>query len=170
MKTWTPSFASASAQARPKPLLEAQEALSLIRNAGGVASWAHPSYDFTLSALPELRGWGLSAIEAIYPQTQIQLCIVHLVRHSLFYVSHKDRKEVATDLKMIYQAPTLEEADYQLGKFADKWSEAYPMVVKSWRQNWVRVIPMFSFAPEIRKAIYTTNTIESLNYCLAFPA
>jgi len=91
---------------------------------------------------------------------------VHLVRHSLFYVSHKDRKEVATDLKMIYQAPTLEEADYQLGKFADKWSVAYPMVVKSWQTNWVRVIPMFSFAPEIRKAIYTTNTIESLNMTL----
>lgn len=67
---------------------------------------------------------------------------------------------------MIYQAPTLDGADYQLEKFADKWKETYPMVVKSWRQNWVRVIPMFSFAPEIRKAIYTTNTIESLNMTL----
>lgn len=75
------------------------------------------------------------AIEAIFPQTQIQLCIVHLVRHSLFYISHKDRKEAATDLKMIYQAPTLDEADYQLGKFADKWSRTYPMVVRSRQQN-----------------------------------
>lgn len=102
----------------------------------------------------------------IYPQTQIQLCIVHLVRHSLFYVSHKDRKEVAIDLKSIYQAPTLDEADYQLLKFAEKWTTAYPMVVRSWQQNWARIIPMFSFAPEIRKAIYTTNTIESLNMTL----
>ena len=67
---------------------------------------------------------------------------------------------------MIYQAPNLDEADYQLTKFADKWKTAYPMVVRSWQQNWVRVIPMFSFAPEIRKAIYTTNTIESLNMTL----
>ena len=69
-------------------------------------------------------------------------------------------------MKMIYQAPTLDEADYQLGKFADKWKAAYPMVVKSWQANWARIIPMFSFAPEIRRAIYTTNTIESLNMTL----
>ena len=106
------------------------------------------------------------AIEAIYPNTQVQLCIVHLVRHSLFYVSHKDRKEVAQDLKLIYQAMTLEEVDGQLQEFAEKWSESYPMVVKSWRANWVRVIPMFSYTPEIRRAIYTTNTIESLNMTL----
>lgn len=80
-------------------------------------------------------------------------------RHSLFYVSHKDRKEIAQDLKLIYQAPTLDEADFQLGKFADKWNAVYPVAVKSWRSNWARVIPMFSFAPEIRRAIYTTNRI-----------
>jgi len=67
---------------------------------------------------------------------------------------------------MIYQAPTLDEADYQLAKFAEKWTAAYPMLVRSWQQNWARVIPMFSFAPEIRRAIYTTNTIESLNMTL----
>jgi putative transposase len=72
------------------------------------------------------------AIEAIYPNTQIQLCIVHLVRHSLSYISHKDRREIAAGLKLIYQASTLEEADYQLGKFADKWNAIYPVVVKSW--------------------------------------
>jgi len=121
--------------------------------------------DIFIACVDGLKGFP-EAIEAIYPQTQIQLCIVHLVRHSLFYVSHKDRKEIAADLKMIYQAPTLDEADYQLSKFADKWKEAYPMVVRSWQQNWARVIPMFSFAPEIRKAIYTTNTIESLNMTL----
>jgi putative transposase len=121
--------------------------------------------DIFIACVDGLKGFP-EAIEAIYPQTQIQLCIVHLVRHSLFYVSHKDRKEVATDLKSIYQAPTLDEADYQLSKFAEKWTTAYPMVVRSWQQNWTRIIPMFSFAPEIRKAIYTTNTIESLNMTL----
>lgn len=121
--------------------------------------------DIFVACVDGLKGFP-EAIEAIYPQTQIQLCIVHLVRHSLFYVSHKDRKEVATDLKSIYQAPTLDEADYQLSKFADKWKTAYPMVVRSWQQNWARVIPMFAFAPEIRKAIYTTNAIESLNMTL----
>lgn len=121
--------------------------------------------DIFVACVDGLKGFP-EAIEAIFPQTQIQLCIVHLVRHSLFYVSHKDRKEVAQDLKLIYQAPTLDQADYQLGKFAEKWSAAYPMVVRSWQQNWTRVIPMFSFAPEIRKAIYTTNAIESLNMTL----
>ena len=121
--------------------------------------------DIFIACVDGLKGFP-EAIEAIYPQTQIQLCIVHLVRHSLFYVSHKDRKEVATDLRSIYQAPTLDEADYQLSKFAEKWTTAYPMVVRSWQQNWARIIPMFSFAPEIRKAIYTTNTIESLNMTL----
>ena len=121
--------------------------------------------DIFIACVDGLKGFP-EAIEAIYPQTQIQLCIVHLVRHSLFYVSHKDRKEVATDLKSVYQAPTLDEADYQLSKFAEKWTTAYPMVVRSWQQNWTRIIPMFSFAPEIRKAIYTTNTIESLNMTL----
>jgi len=121
--------------------------------------------DIFIACVDGLKGFP-EAIEAIYPNTQVQLCIVHLVRHSLFYVSHKDRKEIAADLKLIYQAPTLEEADYQLEEFAEKWNAVYPVVVKSWRTNWTRVIPMFSFAPEIRKAIYTTNTIESLNMTL----
>ncbi len=121
--------------------------------------------DIFIACVDGLKGFP-EAIEAIYPNTQIQLCIVHLVRHSLFYVSHKNRKEIAADLKLIYQAPTLDEADFQLGKFADKWNSIYPVVVKSWRSNWTRVIPMFSFAPEIRRAIYTTNTIESLNMTL----
>jgi putative transposase len=93
------------------------------------------------------------AVEAVFPQTQVQLCIVHLVRHSLFYVSHKDRKEVAADLKLIYQASTLEQADQELSNFADKWQDTYPAVVRSWQNNWTKVIPMFAFVPEIRKAI-----------------
>jgi putative transposase len=121
--------------------------------------------DIFIACVDGLKGFP-EAIEAIYPETQVQLCLVHLVRHSLFYVSHRDRKDVANDLKLIYQASTLEEANQQLDEFADKWNSTYPIIVKSWRANWVRIIPMFSFAPEIRKAIYTTNTIESLNMTL----
>jgi putative transposase len=121
--------------------------------------------DIFIACVDGLKGFP-EAIEAIYPETQVQLCLVHLVRHSLFYVSHRDRKDVANDLKLIYQAATLEEADNQLNEFDEKWNDTYPIIVKSWRANWARIIPMFSFAPEIRRAIYTTNTIESLNMTL----
>jgi transposase-like protein len=119
-------------------------------------SFAAPIF---IACVDGLKGFP-EAIEAIYPQTQIQLCIVHLVRHSLFYISHKDRKEIAQDLKLIYQAPTLDEADYQLGKFADKWNAVYPVVVKSWRSNWTRVIPMF----ETVKFFRTQNSRYSLYF------
>ena len=121
--------------------------------------------DIFIACVDGLKGFS-EAIEAVFPETQVQLCIVHLVRHSMFYISHRDRKEVASDLKLIYQAPTLEQADQELANFADKWKETYPAVVRSWQQNWSKVIPMFSFVPEIRKVIYTTNTIESLNMTL----
>src|SRR4028118_2442920 len=104
--------------------------------------------DIFIPCVDGLKGFPES-IEAIYPETQVQICLVHLVRHSLFYVSHRDRKDVANDLKLIYQAPTLEEADNQLDEFDDKWNSTYPIIVKSWRANWARIIPMFSFAPEI---------------------
>jgi putative transposase len=106
------------------------------------------------------------AIEAVYPQTQVQLCMVHLVRHSLSYVSHKDRKVVADGLKEVYQAATVEEAERQLAQFEETWDATYPVIGRSWRQNWSRVIPMFSYPFEIRGAVYTTNTIESLNMTL----
>jgi putative transposase len=112
-----------------------------------------------LKGLPE-------AIEAVYPQTQVQLCVVHLVRHALSFVSHKDRKAVTDDLKGVYQAATLEEAERQLGQFEETWAESYPVIARSWRQNWSRVAPMFSYPSEIRRAVYTTNTIESLNMTL----
>lgn len=121
--------------------------------------------DVFIACVDGLKGFP-EAIEVIYPKTQVQLCLVHLVRHSMFHVSHKDKKEVALDLKQIYQSATLEEADTQLNLFVDKWKLVYPMVARSWRNNWIRIIPMFSYAPEIRKAIYTTNTIESLNMTL----
>jgi len=118
-----------------------------------------------IACVDGLKGFP-EAIEAVYPNTQIQLCIVHMVRHSLSYVSWKQRKEVATDLKTIYQAPTLEMAEKTLDAFAAKWDASHPTIAKSWRNNWERIIPIFSYPTEIRKAIYTTNAIESLNMSL----
>jgi putative transposase len=92
--------------------------------------------------------------------------MVHMVRHSLSYVSHKDRKQVATDLKAVYQAATLAEAEHQLTQFEEAWGASYPVIARSWRSNWSRVVPMFGYPSEIRRAIYTTNTIESLNMTL----
>jgi putative transposase len=89
-----------------------------------------------------------------------------MVRHSLSFVSHKDRKQVAADLKTIYQAPTLVEAEQQLAQFEETWAGSYPVIARSWRSNWSRVVPMFGYPAEIRRAVYTTNTIESLNMTL----
>lgn len=121
--------------------------------------------DIFIACVDGLKGFP-EAIEAVYPQTQVQLCMVHLVRHSLSYVSHKDRKAVADGLKEIYHAPTLEEAKRQLLQFEEAWETSYPVIARSWRSNWSRVTPMFSYPSEIRRAIYTTNTIESLNMTL----
>ena len=121
--------------------------------------------DIFIACVDGLKGFP-EAIETIYPDTQIQLCLVHMVRHSLRYVTWKQRKEVAADLKTIYQAPTVEEAEFNLGQFEDKWNTSHPTIGKSWRLNWERIIPLFSYPPEIRKAIYTTNAIESVNMSL----
>lgn len=118
-----------------------------------------------IACVDGLKGFP-EAIESVFPQTQVQLCIVHMVRHSLNYVSWKQRKEVADDLKTIYQAPTVEMAAANLDVFAAKWDASHPTIAKSWRNNWERIIPLFSYPPEIRKAIYTTNAIESLNMSL----
>jgi putative transposase len=121
--------------------------------------------DIFIACVDGLKGFP-EAIEAVFPQTQVQMCMVHLVRHSLGYVSHRDRKQVATDPKGIYQAATLEEAEHQLDEFEKAWAATYPVIAKSWRANWSRVVPMFGYPSEIRRAIYTTNTIESLNMTL----
>jgi putative transposase len=117
--------------------------------------------DIFIACVDGLKGFP-EAIEAIFPQAQVQLCLVHLVRHSLSYVSHKDRKQVAADLKAVYQAPTLEEGERQLAEFEEAWAGSYPVIAKSWHANWPRVVPMFGYPSEIRRVIYTTNTIESL--------
>jgi putative transposase len=121
--------------------------------------------DIFIACVDGLKGFP-EAIEAIFPKTQVQLCMVHLVRHSLSYVSHRARKDVATALKTIYQAATLAEAEEQLQQFEERWRESYPVIARSWRGSWSRVVPMFGYPAEIRRAIYTTNTIESLNMTL----
>jgi putative transposase len=121
--------------------------------------------DIFIACVDGLKGFP-EAIETIYPKTQVQLCLVHLMRFSLAYVSFKDRKAVAADLKLIYRAVTVEEAEQQLNAFAEKWDARYPSIAKSWRANWARVIPMFGFPDDIRRAVYTTNAIESLHMSL----
>ncbi len=112
-----------------------------------------------LKGLPE-------AIETVYPHTQVQLCIVHQVRNSLRYVTWKDRKRVAADLRAIYTAPTVEAARVALGAFAEHWDRQYPAIAPGWERNWERLTPFFGYPPEIRKGVYTTHAIESLNYSL----
>ncbi len=112
-----------------------------------------------LKGLPE-------AIEAAYPRTQVQLCIVHKVRGSLKYVPWKERKAVATDLRAIYGAATLAEAEQALEVFSQRWDAKYPAIGPSWRAEWARLTVFFDYPPEIRRVIYTTNAIESLNYSM----
>lgn len=112
-----------------------------------------------LTGLPE-------AIETVFPHTQVQLCMVHMVRNSLKYVNYKQRKEVAADLRAIYSAATSDDAEYQLELFAEKWDKHYPAISRAWRAHWAHVVPLFAFPEEIRKVIYTTNAIESVNMTL----
>ena len=121
--------------------------------------------DIFIACVDGLKGFP-EAIETVFPQTEVQLCIVHLVRYSLNFVGWKQRKEVARDLKTIYTAATEAEAETRLAEFAAKWDAKFPTISKSWRTNWARVIPFFAHPPEIRKVIYTTNAVESLNMSL----
>lgn len=133
---------------------------------------------FWLSVLTELKNRGLQdiliacvdglkgfpdAIAAEYPQTKIQLCVVHMVRNSLKYVSWKDYKAVTADLKQIYKAPTEDAALLELERFSEKWDEQYPQISKSWHSHWPNLVTLFEYPPDIRRVIYTTNAIESLN-------
>lgn len=136
---------------------------------------------FWLAVCTELRNRGMKdcyiacvdgltgfpeAIETVFPQTQIQLCLVHMVRNSLKYVDYKQRAEVAKDLKTIYAAATEAEAEFNLELCAEKWDQQYPAISKLWRAHWTHIIPLFSYPEEIRKVIYTTNAIESVNMTL----
>ena len=121
--------------------------------------------DIFIACVDGLKGFP-EAIEATFPQTEVQLCVVHMIRNSLRYVSWKDRKALASDLKTVYHASSEDEARENLGAFARKWDGRYPTISKSWQSNWQRVIPYFSYPEEIRRIIYTTNAIESLNNTL----
>jgi putative transposase len=121
--------------------------------------------DIFIACVDGLKGF-TEAIESVFPETITQVCIVHQIRNSLTYISYKDRKSVASDLKPIYTAVTEDEALYSLELFAEKWDSRYPIIAKSWRANWQKINPMFQFPNEIRRAVYTTNVIESLNYSL----
>jgi putative transposase len=121
--------------------------------------------DIFIACVDGLKGFP-EAIELMYPQAQVQLCIVHMVRHSLNYVSWKQRRAVAADLRTIYTAATAEAAELALSQFGDKWDASHPTISQVWRRNWERIIPFFAFPAEIRKVIYTTNAVESLNMSL----
>ena len=144
----------------------------------GLWTSAHEGAELWLQILTELRNRGVKdifiacvddvqgvppAIETVFPKTSVQLGIMHLVRASLNYVSWKERRLVARDLKLIYRAASLEEAELQLADFAQRWDKRYPSISALWRRSWLGVIPIFRFPPEIRKILCTTNAIESLN-------
>ena len=136
---------------------------------------------FWLSILTEIKNRGVQdifiacvdgltgfpdAISVVFPRTQVQLCIVHLIRNSVRYVSYKDLKEITSDLKSVYRAATVDEAENALTDFAEKWDNQYPRISKLWLNNWENITPFFAYPEDIRRVIYTTNSIESLNMTL----
>lgn len=133
------------------------EVLSELKNRG--------VQDILIAGVDGLTGFP-EAIKTVFPKTEVQLCIVHMVRNSLKYVPFKDRKSVATGLKAIYTAPSEQAASEELERFAVTWDPKYPTISRSWRSRWPEIIPFFKFPEVIRKVIYTTNAIESVNYTI----
>jgi putative transposase len=121
--------------------------------------------DVLIVCVDGLKGFP-EAIETVFPKALVQLCIVHMIRNSLNYVNWKERKLVAPDLRAIYTAPTAEAAKQELIRFGEKWDKQYGAIRSMWERHWDRIIPFFAFTPEIRKVMYTTNAIESLNMSL----
>ncbi|HDO52458.1 MAG TPA: IS256 family transposase [Rhizobiales bacterium] len=121
--------------------------------------------DVFIAVVDGLKGFP-EAINAVFPETSVQTCIVHMIRHSLNYVPWKERRKVAADLKTIYRAETAQAAALRLDEFEEKWDGKYPTIGQSWRRNWEQVIPFFAYPEAVRKIIYTTNAIESLNMSL----
>lgn len=148
------------------------------RDVLGIWFQASEGAKFWLAVLTELKQRGVQdvlvccvdglkgfpeAIEAVFPQTWVQTCIVHLIRHSLRFVPDKHRRKVARDLKPIYTAATADDAIEALERFESEWGDRYPMIGKSWRDSWEHVIPFLAFPPDVRRVVYTTNTIEALH-------
>jgi putative transposase len=144
----------------------------------GMWSSQNEGAKFWLNVFTELKNRGVSdvliccvdglsglvdAIASVYPQAKVQLCIVHMLRNSLKFVSWKDKKVVAAQLKNVYNAPTVEAARQALDEFRERYDERFPAIGKSWESHWENIVPFFDYPPEIRKVIYTTNAIESLN-------
>jgi putative transposase len=121
--------------------------------------------DVFIAVVDGLKGFP-EAINAVFPETSVQTCIVHMIRHSLNYVPWNDRKAVVADLKSIYRAESADAAAKRLDEFEEKWDDKYPPIAQSWRRNWEQIIPFFAYPPAVRKIIYTTNAIESLNMSL----
>jgi putative transposase len=122
-------------------------------------------HDVLIACVDGLKGFP-EAIQAVYPKAQVQLCIVHLVRNSLQFVNWKERKQVAADLRQIYQATTAEAAEQCLAAFEQQWDAQYATIGKLWRRHWTGVVSLFAFPEEIRQIIYTTNAVESLHMAL----
>jgi len=121
--------------------------------------------DIFIACVDGLKGFP-QAIATVFPKTTVQLCLVHMVRASLNYVNWKERIAVAADLKLIYRASTEQQAEQRLAEFALKWDKKYPSIGALWRRNWEGIAPFFQFPEQIRKIVYTTNAIESLNMSL----
>jgi len=127
--------------------------------------WNRGVQDILIACCDGLKGFP-DAIESVFPKTEVQTCIVHMIRNSLRYVSWKDRRKLAQELRPVYSADSRDGAEAALDRFEAEWGARYPQVVKSWRSSWERVVPFLAFPRSIRKVIYTTNAIESLNASL----
>lgn len=121
--------------------------------------------DILIACRDNLSGFS-DAIETVFPKTEQQLCVIHQIRNSTKYVSYKDIRPVMTDLKKVYGAPTLEDAEYRLEEFREKWSGKYPQILKSWDANWAELSTYFKYPKEVRTLIYTTNAVEGFHRML----
>ena len=118
--------------------------------------------DILIACIDGLKGFP-EAIQAIFPQTEVQQCIIHQIRNSLHYIASKNQKEFIKDLKSVYQSPTRQNAELELGRLDEKWGKKYPVVLSSWKNNWQNLSVYFKYPEELRRLIYTTNIVEVLH-------
>jgi putative transposase len=121
--------------------------------------------DILIACRDNLSGFS-AAIETVFPKTEQQLCVIHQIRNSTKYVSYKDIKALMADLKLVYGAPTLEDAEYKLEELREKWGKKYPQILKSWDVNWTELTTYFKYPEEVRRLIYTTNAVEGFHRML----